>query len=69
MNRKRLRNMKQEIERRGGQLYIDPRLPSTVAEVFLRTILECPDCSREMIQEDRMMVGQHGSDRESLTQV
>lgn len=61
MNRKRLRKMKQEIGRRGGQMYIDPRLPSDVAEAFLRTILECPDCAREMIQEDRMMVGQHGS--------
>jgi hypothetical protein len=56
MNRKRMPKMKQEIERRGGQMYIDPRMPSDVAEAFMRTILECPDCAREMIQKDRMVV-------------
>jgi hypothetical protein len=41
---KKLRAMKKEIERRGGVVGLAPNLPDEVAELFLREILECPDC-------------------------
>ena len=44
---KRLRRMKEEIERRGGLVHIAPELPDQVAELFLREILDCPDCLAE----------------------
>ena len=46
MNRK-LRRLQREIERRGGVLHVAPRLPDEIAELFLREILECPDCMAE----------------------
>ena len=46
MNRK-LRKMKDEIERRGGLIHIAPDLPDEVAELFLREILNCRDCLAE----------------------
>ena len=44
---KRLRALKREIERRGGRVGIAPDLPDEVAELFLREILDCPDCLEE----------------------
>ncbi len=41
---KTIRRLKQEIERRGGQIHIDENLPDDVAELFLREVLSCPDC-------------------------
>jgi hypothetical protein len=46
MNRK-LRKLQREIERRGGVLHVAPQLPDEIAELFLREILECPDCMAE----------------------
>ena len=46
MNRK-LRRLQREIERRGGVLHVAPQLPDEIAELFLREILECPDCMAE----------------------
>jgi len=43
MNRK-IRRMKQEIERRGGMIHVSGTLPDAVAEAFLQQILDCPDC-------------------------
>jgi len=44
---KRLRALKREIERRGGRVGMAPDLPDEVAELFLREILDCPDCLEE----------------------
>ena len=44
---KKLQRMKQEIERRGGVLHVEPRLPDELAELFLREILDCPECMEE----------------------
>lgn len=44
MNRK-IRRMMREIERRGGKLYVNPRLPDEMAEEFLAEVLACPDCA------------------------
>lgn len=44
---KRLRTLKREIERRGGRVGMAPDLPDEVAELFLREILDCPDCLEE----------------------
>jgi hypothetical protein len=43
----KLRAVKKEIERRGGVVGLAPNLPDEVAELFLREILECPDCMEE----------------------
>jgi hypothetical protein len=53
---KRLRALKREIERRGGRVGMAPDLPDEVAELFLREILDCPDCleeARKMQARDR----------------
>ena len=42
--RRRIEEMKREIERRGGVLHIDDRLPLAVTEQFLREVLDCPEC-------------------------
>jgi hypothetical protein len=41
---KTIRRLKDQIERRGGWVHIDERLPDNVTEMFLREILTCPDC-------------------------
>jgi hypothetical protein len=41
---KRIRRLKEQIERRGGQVYIDENLPDKITELFLKEILTCPDC-------------------------
>lgn len=50
MNRK-LRRMKQEIERRGGMIHVSGTLPDDLAEAFLQQILDCPDC-RALAQQE-----------------
>jgi hypothetical protein len=42
---KTIRRLKQEIERRGGLIYIDESLPEKILEMFLRDVLACPDCA------------------------
>jgi hypothetical protein len=57
---KTIRRLKQEIERRGGQVHIDKNLPDNIAEQFLREILSCPDCvapAREAKQTRRESPG------------
>ena len=44
---KRLRKMMREIEKRGGEIHLAPDLPVGIAELFLREVLECPDCLAE----------------------
>lgn len=46
MNR-RLQKLREEIERRGGIVHIEPTLPDDLAELFLREILDCPECMAE----------------------
>ena len=43
----RIRQLKAEIERRGGMSFISDDLPDEVAELFLQEILTCPDCMEE----------------------
>lgn len=43
---KRLRKMQREIERRGGVVELGD-LPDDVAELFLREVLDCPECLAE----------------------
>jgi hypothetical protein len=43
---KRLRKMQREIERRGGVVHLGD-LPDDVAELFLREVLDCPECLAE----------------------
>ena len=40
-----IRRLRAEIERRGGSIHINENLPDEIAEMFLRQILECPDCA------------------------
>ena len=40
-----IRNLKAEVERRGGRIYINENLPDEITETFLREILACPDCA------------------------
>jgi hypothetical protein len=40
-----IRRLKAEIERRGGQIYVNENLPDEITETFLREILACPDCA------------------------
>ena len=44
---KTLRRLRREIERRGGVVHLEPNLPDDLAELFLREILDCPDCMAE----------------------
>jgi hypothetical protein len=39
-----LRKLRREIELRGGRVYLEPHLPDDLAELFLREILDCPEC-------------------------
>jgi hypothetical protein len=41
---KTIRRLKEQIERSGGWVHIDERLPDKITEMFLREILTCPDC-------------------------
>jgi hypothetical protein len=43
MNETIQRLMKQ-IEERGGKVHVSGTLPDEMTEIFLRQILECPDC-------------------------
>ena len=49
--RERIAEMKREIERRGGVLHIDDRLPLALTEKFLQEILDCPQCQAEAKKE------------------
>jgi hypothetical protein len=44
---KKLRALKEEIERRGRVVGLSPNIPDAVAEEFVREILECPYCLEE----------------------
>jgi len=48
---KTIKRLKAEVERRGGSIYINENLPDEIMEIFLRQILECPDCAREKAQQ------------------
>lgn len=41
---KKIEEMMREIERRGGVVGVNASLPDEVAEMFLKEILECPEC-------------------------
>lgn len=48
---KTLRELRREIERRGGRVYLEPHLPDDLAELFLREILDCPECMAAAVSE------------------
>jgi hypothetical protein len=48
---KTIKRLKAEIEQRGGSVYINENLPDEVMEMFLRQILECPDCAHAEAQQ------------------
>jgi hypothetical protein len=43
----RIKAMKREIERRGGTVVTMDSLPDELVEVFLRQVLDCPECRME----------------------
>jgi len=43
----RIESMKRELERRGGFVGPMAGMPDDVIELFLREILDCPDCAGE----------------------
>ena len=44
---KKIAKMIAEIQQRGGVVGIPPSMPDDIAEVFLREVLDCPDCRAE----------------------
>jgi hypothetical protein len=48
---KTIKRLKAEIERRGGSIYINETLPDEIMELFLRQILDCPDCTHDNAQQ------------------
>jgi hypothetical protein len=55
------KRLKEQIEKRGGQVHIDEKLPDAIAEVFLRQILSCPDCVSQSQNESRSKaIGEDG---------
>jgi hypothetical protein len=48
---KTIKRLKAEIERRGGSIYINENLPDEIMEMFLRQILDCPDCAHKEAQQ------------------
>jgi hypothetical protein len=47
MNRK-LRKLKEDLERAGGKVFINEDMPDHVARFFIREVENCPDCQREI---------------------
>ena len=45
---KRIKRMMQEIEEAGGVIHLNPMMPDTVVEAFLKEVLKCPDCAAAM---------------------
>jgi len=54
-----VRNLKAEIERRGGHIYINENLPDEITETFLREILACPDCAARQSAQPRKQSTRH----------
>jgi hypothetical protein len=48
-----VRKLKAEIEARGGIVFVPPDLPDEIAEMFLREVLECPDCQAAVRKSGR----------------
>lgn len=46
MNEK-IQELLKQVEERGGSVHLSPHLPDTVAESFLRQVLDCPDCGHD----------------------
>jgi hypothetical protein len=54
-----IRNLKAEVERRGGRIYINENLPDEITETFLREILACPDCASRHSTQPRKQPSGH----------
>jgi hypothetical protein len=48
----RIRELMKIIEGRGGKLHLSDSLPDEVTELFLREVVECPDCQAEARRKD-----------------
>ncbi|MEA2163341.1 MAG: hypothetical protein QOK37_1468 [Thermoanaerobaculia bacterium] len=48
MNAK-LRKLRKQIERAGGQVMFPDDMPDDVAEMFVKMIADCPDCAAAMM--------------------
>jgi anti-sigma factor RsiW len=52
MNAK-MKKLKAQIEKAGGQLMISGDIPDELAEILSRTIADCPDCAAAMLASSR----------------
>lgn len=43
--------MREEIERRGGRIHINPRMPLELQRTFFKEVLACPECCASAKQE------------------
>lgn len=50
---RRVGRMLEEIRRRGGIAGLSDDIPDDVAEMFLREVLDCPDCRGDMTRMAR----------------
>ncbi len=59
MNAK-VKKLKKQLERAGGVVFVPDHLPDDVAEMFVRGIMNCPDCVRAIAESSK----QSGSRKE-----
>ena len=52
MNAK-LKKLKAQIEKAGGQIMISEDIPDELAEILTRSIADCPDCAAAMLASSR----------------
>jgi len=50
MNRKRLRKLQRAFEKRGGVFHASPDASPEMTSLFLRELLDCPDCRAAVLE-------------------
>jgi hypothetical protein len=58
MNAK-LRKLKAQTERAGGQVMFSDDMPVEVAEMFAKMIADCPDCAAAMVSASKQNRPRH----------
>jgi hypothetical protein len=58
MNAK-LKKLKAQIEKAGGQIMISEDIPDELAEILTRAIAGCPDCAAAMLASSRQQRSRH----------
>lgn len=53
MNAKKMRKLKAQIRKAGGQIMISDDIPEELAEILARVIADCPDCAAAMVASSR----------------